>query len=292
MSQISFGEKVSTLWKMISSSYLYLFVLAFFIILIYLFVTTNRSNQKQSKMFYLFLYFIVFVIILMQYGTSIYSFFDYLMNNLAILFYFPNLSTYFIMIVITNIVLWVSIFHHQTDKNIKIMNSISFCVLHYLLFLILEIVKKQKLDVFTLESLYSSKEAMSLIELSNFLFLLWISLLLVYKIIKIYQTKKGIIKIQSFGGYELKQQFDLKKAYLQENRMVNFHEGYQSSKQIEAPKLETPKQEVIEEPFTLEDYRILLELLQDYKNKEEKKQKKQEEPPVAELAALYRSLDQ
>ncbi len=299
MSQISFGEKLSVVWKMISSSYIYLIILGLFIFLGFLLITTNGSNKKQSKRTYIFIYILVFLAIVIQYGEGIASFFDYLMNHVFVIFYFPNIAVYFVMILVTNIILWISIFRDKTDRNIKLLNSIIFCVLHYLLVLILAIVGKQELDVFTLESLYGSKEAMSLIELSNLIFVLWIFLLLLYRGIKIYQMKKGIIQVKSLGSYEIKPYFDFKKAYMKDSRVADFYEGYQATKQIEVPKLESVSVESSpvqkqEDPFTLEDYKLLLSLLKEHKEKaqQEEKKKQTSSNPLVDLEALYRSLDQ
>ncbi len=286
MSQISLGEKLEVIWKMMSSSYIYFILLAFFLFLAYFFATTNRSNQKQSKRAYLLIYLIAFVVIFIQYGSGLYAFFDYFMNHLAVLFYFPNIAVYVITILITNVLLWISLFYSHPDKNLKRVNSIVFCCIHYLLILVLGIVGQQKLDVFTLESLYSSKEAMSLIEFSNFIFVIWILFLLLHQAIQAYQVKKGIIQVQSLGGYEVKSQFDLKKAYFKESRIIDFHEGYQATRQIEPPRLEVAKQVIPQEVFSLEDYKVLLELLQEYKEDKQRK-KKAALASVGELASLY-----
>ncbi len=298
MSQVSLGEKFSIIWNMISSSYIYLIILGLFVFLGILFMTTNGSNKEQSKKTYILIYIFLFLAILIRYKDGLFSFFDYLMNHVFVIFYFPNIAVYFIMILITNIILWISIFHEKTDKNIKIVNSIVFCIIHYLLILILGIVSKQELDVFTLESLYSSKEAMGLIEFSNLIFVIWIFMLLLYKGIKIYQIKKGIIQIQSLGEYELKPHFDVKKAYMKNSRIADFYEGYQNEKNIEIPKLEInsiKNQDEIkkEDPFTLEDYKLLLELLREYQEKESQKQRKEEtiEKSIMDLESLYRNLD-
>ena len=300
MSQISFNDKLSIIWKMISSSYIYLVILGLFLVLAYLFSTTNRSNQKPSKLTYSIIYLVIFGAIIVQYGSGIQLFFEYLMNHLAVLFYFPNISVYFVMILATNLILWISIFSDKTDRNIKRINSIVFCLLHYLLVLVLGIVGQQKLDIFTLESLYSSQEAMSLVELSNLIFVIWILILIIYRVIKSYQIKKGVIQMQTIGGYEVKQQFDLKKAYLYENRISDFREGYQSTKQIEAPKLEekveqaevedTQNQPTAPEPFSLEDYQLLLEILEEHRQEKAKKEK--EEQALKELSSLYKSIDE
>ncbi len=286
MSQISFMEKLGVIWKMMSSSYIYLIVLFFFAILAYFFITTNRSNQKQSKRTYILIYILVLLVICIQYGSGMGAFFDYLMNNLAIVFYFPNIVVYVLMILTANIILWISLFYKETDKNIKILNSVSFCLIHYLLILVLGIVAKKKLDVFTLESLYSSKEAMSLIELSNLIFIIWMMLLLLYKAVKIYQIKKGIIQIEHLGGYEIKPQFDLKKAYMYESRIADFHESYQATRKIETPKLEVEEDKPQQEMFSLEDYKILLELLKEYKEEEAQKERT-ENATFSEFTSLY-----
>ena len=116
MSQISLGEKLAIIWKMISSSYIYLIVLGLFVFLGFLFMTTNGSNKKQSKKTYALIYIFVFLAIVIQYGQGFASFFDYLMNHLFVIFYFPNIAVYFVIIVATNIILWISIFRDIDER--------------------------------------------------------------------------------------------------------------------------------------------------------------------------------
>lgn len=116
--------------------------------------------------------------------------FDYMMNNFFIAVYFPNLAIYFAAIITTNIILWISIFNRKITKWIRTINTATFCIIHYLLILIINIIIKNKLDIFDTTSIYQNKNALALIELSSAVFVSWILFLIIYKIIRVYQQKK------------------------------------------------------------------------------------------------------
>ena len=67
--------------------------------------------------------------------------------------------------------------------------------MNYLLILILSVINKDNLDVFTQSSVYNNKNATALIEMSSVLFLVWILFLVIYKIILSYLTKNEKEKI-------------------------------------------------------------------------------------------------
>ena len=119
--------------------------------------------------------------------------FDYLMNNLFIAIYFPNLAIYLIALIVVNVIFLVSVFKKDISKVIKNINVIVFAIMNYLLALILNIIHTHKLDVFTQTSVYGNKEAQALIELSSTIFLIWVFFLVIYKMIMMYQRKMNPI---------------------------------------------------------------------------------------------------
>lgn len=127
---------------------------------------------------------------LIFYREELFNMFDYMMNNFFIAVYFPNLAIYFAAIVATNIILWISIFNRKITKWIRAINTIVFCIIHYLLILIINIITTNKLDIFEQTSIYQNENALALIELSSTIFIVWILFLIIYKIIRIYQQKK------------------------------------------------------------------------------------------------------
>lgn len=273
MGPLSFIEKIQMVGNLIVSSPLYSVALLVILFLLYLFITTNGSNKKESRKAYMLIYLAACVFFAFQYGNSFLSLIDYTVNQMFITYYFPNIVIYLLILVVTNVILWKTIFSDTIAKSVKLLNSSIFGIIIYLFILVLSLINELKLDVFNLEELYSSTQVRSIMELSMMVFTVWVCVLVVYKLIRKHQRKKNVFRVDEVSGYEI----------------VN-HRNYDScinmnsrTKFIE-PVVETVKQENHPELFTLYEYKMLSKILK------EEKVKKTEPAPLSELNKLYSSI--
>lgn len=201
MSKLSIWKKLAIFWQVSKSSYLFLIVLAILLFLGFMFFTTNKKNYKKRKYLYAISSAVILILMIAFYHGSLANIFDYMMNNLFIAIYFPNLAIYFAAIIIMNIILWISLFNFKTTSIIKKINVVIYVIMNYLLALLLSVINTNKLDIFNQASVYGNNKARALIELSSFVFVIWIIFLIIYKIILTYirkdyrpKVKKVIIK--------------------------------------------------------------------------------------------------
>ena len=192
MTQTTILDKLKIVFDISVSSKLFIAVIAFIILLSILALTTNRKNIKRTKKIYMIVYAIILIAILFFYHDSLGKMFDYMMNNFFIVLYFPNIAVYIAAIITTNIILLVSVLNLRTPKLIKNINTIIYAIMHYLLALVLNIITKNKLDIFSQTSIYSNADAQAVIELSSTIFIIWIVFLIIYKIIRKYQLKDKV----------------------------------------------------------------------------------------------------
>ena len=174
MSPLSLITKLQTVFNVITSSNLYLMILALIVFLTLIFITTNGSNRKQSRRAYILIYLAGFIFLAVQYGNSFLTLLDYAINEVFITYYFPNIVIYILMLLITNIILWKTIFNDRIDKKLKIINSTAFALIVYLFILAIATINKLNLDVFNITELYSSNDVRSIMELSTLIFTFWI----------------------------------------------------------------------------------------------------------------------
>ena len=173
MMKTSIIDKLNIIFELTKSSNIFIAIIAFLLFIVVVAITNNKKNQSTTKKIYLCIYTFIILAILITYYSSFGKMFDYLMNNLFIAIYFPNLAIYLVAIITVNIIFLVSVFKNNISRFIKNLN----------------IIHTNKLDVFTQTSVYGNKEAQALIELSSTIFLIWIFFLVVYKMIMIYQGK-------------------------------------------------------------------------------------------------------
>lgn len=297
MSKMSLADKLKVLADVTSSSGMFIVAILLILSLAYVFITTNKNNQKTSKRICLTIYGIIIVGTLIFYGSSISNLFDYMMNNFFIMVYFPNLAIYFAAIIATNIILWISIFNTKITKVIKTINTLIFSVIHYLLILIINIITTNKLDVFNQSSIYQNKQAQALIELSSTIFIIWILFLTVYKLIRLYQQKNDTVE-------EVEPKIQIVEVEKEVSRRlpVNIQETtppYYVRAHKQKPIIEKPKVDLAAKAFdgllTIDDYRLLLSILKEYKKQEAKKEINSSKPEpeqlmFQDLQDLYRSV--
>ena len=281
MSPLSLITKLQTVFDLIISKNLYLMILAVIVILTIIFITTNGSNKKQSKRTYILLYLAGFIFIAFQYGSSFMTLIDYAINEVFITYYFPNIVIYIIMLIITNIVLFKTIFDNKVDFKLKVINSTAFAIIMYLFILAISQVSSLNLDVFNVTELYSSNAVRSLLELSMFIFVFWMVVLIVYHLIRKYQYKHNLVKVESFTNYSIINNFDIKEAYKEPKKEVVVEELK------EEKKADQSSINLLGQEFTLDEYKLMLKILKEEK---EKHASKTEDNPLTELNKLYQSI--
>ena len=273
MKDLSFLDKLKVLVDVSSSSGLCIasiFVLAF---LAFMMLTTNKKNSKQSKILYLAIYILLIVVMLIQYGSSFSIMFDYMMNNLFIAIYFPNLAIYLAAIIATNIILWKTIFNFKEDKLLKVVNIIIYSIMHYLLVLIFNVVNSSGLDVFNNSSVYSNNDALALIGLSSTVFIIWIIFMIVYKIIRGRQKQYELQSIKYKETTKRKLPSNIIEVAVPKRvkEIIKIREevvpkAVEQTSIIDFYKQDQEELKKYESMLTLEDYKTVLSLLKNNKS--------------------------
>ena len=288
MDKLSFIDKLKVLIDVSASSKLFLLVIAFFFFLGIVFYKTNQKNKENVRSIYIACILFVVIFLLISYYKSIGNMIDYLTNNLFILIYFPNLAVYLTAIVIMNIILIVSLFNYKVSKLIRTINIIVYCVLNYILALILSLIDKYNLDVFKTESVYQNRSAQALIELSSIIFIVWILFLIIYKLIMIYLKKEYKPPVKKVI---VKKKVRVLPDYINETTIPNIvRTGYKEEKPVIVPLTNEEKiLKQLDKMLTIEDYKILLKLLKEKQLKEERKQKN--DSKYNELLDIYKETE-
>ena len=171
----------------LSSSFFVILLISIVLFLIVIFIF--RKKLAKDKSIYLKLYIIFFILIFIKYGNSILKLCDNLVENIFSDIYFPSLSTYIVMLFITNVILIVTIVSKKITKGIKILNILSFTSIQFLAILILDTIIKENVNIYEKLDVYTNRRLLVLIELSMGTFAICLIILFVIKCIKLL-TKK------------------------------------------------------------------------------------------------------
>ena len=271
MSKLSLLDKLKIFFE-VSKSTSWIFVVILILLVVgYVFLKNNKKNENLSKIVYRVFALLVLSLMIITYHAPLNNLFDYMMNNLFVVIYFPNLAVYLAAIIATNIILWISLFNYKTAENVKRLNIILYLIQNYLLILIFNVINQNKLDIFSQESIYKNTNATALIELSSIIFIVWIIFLISYKIILIYLRKDYKPKVKKVLVRK-----EIKK--LPENfkniEVPEYVYGNIPNRVIiKEDKKEEKLKQVYEDMLTLEDYKQILELLKKKKKNKVKDEK-------------------
>lgn len=291
MSKMSLLDKLNILIEVSKNSLIYIGLIIILIILGIIFIKTNKKNSIRNQKIYLIFLVLTTMLITITYHAPLNNLFDYMMNNLFIAIYFPTLAIYFAAIIITNIIVIISIFNFKTSEIIRKTNIVVFILMNYLLALTLNVINREKLDVFTQSSIYSNKTATALIELSSILFIIWIIFLIIYKIIIIILKKEYKPKVKRIIiRRSIKK---LPKNYEAKNIPKIVYQKKNTTKTIINTIVKEKND--IEETLTIDDYKLILKMLKEQKEKErmeklKEETRRKEQEKFIELQALYNSV--
>lgn len=180
MSYLSIIEKFKILFDMILDFKVIFVLLGILVVATFLYLIKKIDNKKYISAIILALLLTIGIDIIINY-KELSKVFDNFMTIFFSNIYFPSIYVYIGTLVIVFIAFIVSILNKMLNKTYKIINGITFILNNILLVIILNIIAKNKIDIFTHNSLYTSINLVAILEISMGLFILWIlSLIVVY----------------------------------------------------------------------------------------------------------------
>lgn len=180
MSYLSIAEKFKILFDMILDFKFIFIFLGVLVIATFLYLIKKIDNRKYIMIITLSLLLILGIDIVINY-KELAEVFDNFMTIFFSNIYFPSVYVYVGTLLIVTIAFITSMFNKMLNKIYKIINGITFVMNNILLTIILNIIAKNKIDVFTPNSLYTNINLVAVLEISIGLFVLWIlSLIVVY----------------------------------------------------------------------------------------------------------------
>ena len=180
MSYLSIAEKFKILFDMILDFKFIFIFLGVLVIVTFLYLIKKIDNRKYIMIITLSLLLILGIDIVINY-KELAEVFDNFMTIFFSNIYFPSVYVYVGTLLIVAIAFITSMFNKMLNKVYKIINGITFVMNNILLAIILNIIAKNKIDVFTPNSLYTNINLVAVLEISIGLFVLWVlSLIVVY----------------------------------------------------------------------------------------------------------------
>ena len=182
MKYINIIDKLKLLFELISGNYLFIGILVISLIL-FIINKFKIINSKKTGLLITLTFILSFSIILFYSSNTLFKTFDNIANLIFKNIYFPSIYVYIGIILITNIILIMSVLSKNISKIYKKINIGTSFVLNFLLLILLNTIGSKEIDILSLNSLYTNKYIVTLIELTTSTFIIWMMSLLLISII-------------------------------------------------------------------------------------------------------------
>ena len=170
---LSLFEKFGVIFRYIFSSFLsiemFILCLLLFIILV---VNLKRNNFFIQRI--AIGIFIGFVIgILISYSTYVQTCVDSFVKEILNYIYFPSTIIYFFIILFVSVMILWTLFSKKLSHFKKIINYLFFCVLYFFFMAFVALAAYDGVDLVDIAKLYQNDTILCLVQVSNFILLLW-----------------------------------------------------------------------------------------------------------------------
>ena len=154
-----------------------------------MYLVLNIKKNNKIVLWSFVIGFIVFmtVIVVMNFDYATYSI-DYLLNAIMKYIYFPSTVVYFLIVVLSLVFILISNFSNMPYYK-KVLDISFFSIIYFLFFNFIAAIDEYKLDLADKVSLYSNNLVLSIVQISNLVFVIWIIVILFYKLYNYFKNK-------------------------------------------------------------------------------------------------------
>lgn len=185
---LSLIEKIGLVIKNAFSSFMGI-EMFLIILLLFLFLVLNikRNNKIVKWSFVISVIAFMAVIIVMNFDYAIYSI-NYLLKIIMKYIYFPSTVVYFLIVVLSLVFILISNFSKMPYYK-RVLDISFFSIIYFLFFNFIAAIGQYKLDLADKVSLYSNNLVLSIVQISNLVFVIWIIVILFYKLYNYFKNK-------------------------------------------------------------------------------------------------------
>jgi len=183
MIRLSLMERLETMLNIIKNSNETKYIIPIIIVVSLLLIGVCLVKKRFVKYISVFLYIIGLGVLCYFYYEPILEILDYLVENIISNILFPNLAVYGFILLVINIIMIRSILSNKVKKTTKCFNIICFSIMQLSLFFIVKVIIENEINVYEKLNFYTNQSLLVLIEFSMAVFVIWMVLLMVSKLI-------------------------------------------------------------------------------------------------------------
>ena len=147
MIQVNIWEQITTFFNIFITNKNIITLSIISLASLFILLLANKfKNKKITKIICFIVYLGIFGTLFYFFNSEILKLLDYLMDNIFLFLFFPNLAVYILVLVVINIIIVRSTFSKNENKSIKNVNIIFFVIFNIIFYLIIDNVIKNKIN--------------------------------------------------------------------------------------------------------------------------------------------------
>ncbi|MBQ9018942.1 MAG: hypothetical protein IJ097_01350 [Bacilli bacterium] len=186
---LSLFEKFGTIFKYIFSSFLSIEMFILTILLFFILVVNLKRKNVMVQMIAIGVYIGFIIGIFISYTTYVKTCIDSFTKVVMNYIYFPSTIVYFFMIIFITVIILITLFSKKMTMFKKVFNYFFFSVIYFLFMSFISLAAYDGVDLLNIPLLYENDTILSLVQISNFILLIWIIYTAFYYLYKYFKKK-------------------------------------------------------------------------------------------------------
>lgn len=171
---LSLFEKVGMIFNYIFSSFLSIEMFILSILLFIILVINLKRKNTLVQMISIGIYMGFVIGIFISYTTYVKTCIDSLSKMIMNYIYFPSTVVYFFIIVFVTTMILYTLFSKKLSQFKKIINYLFFSILYFLFMSFIALATYDVVDLLDTPRLYENDVILSIVQVSNFILLIWL----------------------------------------------------------------------------------------------------------------------
>ena len=182
-------EKFKVIFQYMFSSFLSIemLVLSLLVFLILLINVKKDNHIVQVVAIGVYLGFVIGILI--SYSTYVKSCIDSFVKAILNYIYFPSTIAYFFIIIFVTFLMLYTLFSKKITKFKKIFNYLFFSILYFFFMSFVSLAAYDKVDLLDITKLYENNIILSIVQISNFILVIWIIITGFYWLYRYFHNK-------------------------------------------------------------------------------------------------------
>lgn len=182
-------DKMKIIFDLLFSSFMFLEILLFFLLLFLLLVVNTKVKNRILPVVFSILVIISVVVFGVLFSPYVFSCIDSFLLKAMEYYYFPSTVIFFFIFLIAVLDFIYTMFSKQLKSFKKIVNYLYVVGTFFFFVVFIGLATTHNIDLGDVVTLYQNKQILSVVQVSNLLFLLWGIVSIFYYLFIFFQRK-------------------------------------------------------------------------------------------------------